>query len=105
MSVAICLACGAFKPNSFAVCADCGARPKGVEALARQMLMTDIFATAPSAMHAEFAEKVKLSIATGQPLLFSEEALEEARVAVREMMPHLPQECHDATPHDHVQPG
>jgi hypothetical protein len=98
MSVAICLTCGSFKPNAFAICPECGARPRGVEALARQILLTDMFATRPLAMHAELAEKVKLSIATGEPLLFSEEALEAARASARQAMPDLPQEFHDATP-------
>lgn len=92
MSVAICLACGQFKSNAFAPCPACGSRPQGIEALARQLLVTDAFSTTPSPKMLELAEKVKLAIASNQPLVFDAETLKIARDRVQKL---LPKEAYD----------
>jgi hypothetical protein len=74
MSVAICLACGAFKSNAFLPCLGCGIRPRGLDALARQLLVTDISSTTPSTAMRELAEKVKRAVATNQPIVFDPKA-------------------------------
>jgi len=92
LSVAICLACGQFKSNAFAPCPACGSRPQGIEALARQLLVTDAFSTTPSPKMLELAEKVKLAIASNQPLVFDAETLKIARDRVQKL---LPKEAYD----------